>query len=228
MPGSAPDAATPAQRAVGEPAESRGERKERTRAAIVAAALRLATEGTLSTVSLRQVTREVGIVPTAFYRHFASLDDVGLQLVDESLVSLRAMLRDVRRPDEADPTFWDMIDRSVDVLVEHVHRRRDHFGFIARERIAGPPPVREAIRHGIELIERELATDIARLPGTESWSAEDLRILANLIVTSMVSRAEQIVVAAGRRTSEDQLAATARTQLRMVLVGALHWRSRET
>lgn len=207
------------------PVVSRLERKERTRQAILAAALRLAGEGSLSTVSLRQVTREVGLVPTAFYRHFASLDDVGLQLVEESLASLRAMLRDVRR---SDPTYRDIIDRSVDVLVDHVHRRRAHFAFVARERTAGPPPVREAIRHGIELIERELATDIARLPGTEKWSAEDLRILSNLIVTSMVATAERMVASAGSRRAEEQVVATARTQLRMVLVGALQWESRET
>jgi AcrR family transcriptional regulator len=207
----------------GAPVASRLERKERTRQAILDAALRLAGEGSLATVSLRQVTREVGLVPTAFYRHFGSLDDVGLQLVDESLASLRAMLRDVRR---SDPAYRDVIDRSVDVLVDHVHRQRAHFGFIARERTAGPPPVREAIRHGIELFERELATDIARLPGTETWSAEDLRVLSNLIVTSMVATAEQMVAASGRRGAEEQVVATARTQLRMVLVGALQWESR--
>ena len=38
--------------------------------------------------------------------------------------------------------------------------------------------MREAIRHEIELFERELATDLARLPGTEVWSAEDLRVLS--------------------------------------------------
>ena len=53
------------------------------------------------------------------------------------------------------------------MLVEHVHQRRQHFRFIARERDGGPPVVREAIRHELELFERELATDLARLPGLE-------------------------------------------------------------
>jgi AcrR family transcriptional regulator len=46
------------------------------------------------------VAKEVGIVPTAFYRHFESVEQLGLVLVDESFVSLRAMLRDVRREPE--------------------------------------------------------------------------------------------------------------------------------
>jgi len=207
----------------------RAERKERTRRAILDATLRLAEESTLGTVSLRQVAKEVGIVPTAFYRHFASLDDVGLELVEEALGALRGMLRDVRQGAAADlGSLTRVTDRSVDVLVEHVARERSRFLFVARERVAGPPPVREAIRHGIELFERELATDVARLPGTEGWSTEDLRTLSRLIVTSMVSTAEEMVHAAGRPAAAAQVEADARTQLRMVLVGALNWRSRRT
>jgi AcrR family transcriptional regulator len=201
--------------------ETRGERKERTRRAILDAALALSEEQTLAALSLRQVAKQVGIVPTAFYRHFASLDDLGLALVEESFASLRAMLRDVRR---GDPAFDRVIDRSLDVLVEHVQAQRAHFGFIARERAAGPPVVREEIRHQIQLFERELATDLARLPGTDAWSAEDLAVLADLIVTSVVATAEQIVTA--RPDAEPAIVARARTQLRMVLVGALNWRSR--
>ena len=208
--------------------ESRGERKERTRRAILDAALRLGEDSPLVALSLRQVAKEVGIVPTAFYRHFDSIEALGLSLVDESFVSLRAMLRDIRRGDPSLglPRVADIVDRSVETLFEHVKQQRSHFLFIARERAAGPPSVREAIRHEIELCERELATDLARLPGTDSWSAEDLRVLSNLIVSAMVATAEQIIVAAGRPAAEKRLVENARTQLRMVLVGALNWKSR--
>ena len=109
------------------------------------------------------------------------------------------------------------------MLVEHVHAQREHFRFIARERAAGPLVVREAIAHGIELFERELALDLARLPGTERWSSEDLQILSNLIVSSVVATAE-VIVASGPE-AEEAVVERARTQLRMVLIGALNWRS---
>ena len=201
--------------------ETRGERKERTRRAILDAALALGEDTSLAALSLRQVAKEVGIVPTAFYRHFGSLDDLGLALVEESFASLRAMMRDVRR---GAPAFDRIIDRSLDVLVEHVGSQRAHFGFIARERAAGPTVVREEIRHQIELFERELATDLAQLPGTNTWSPDDLRVLANLIVTSVVATAEQIITA--RPEVEADIVARARTQLRMMLIGALNWKSR--
>ena len=79
--------------AVGEPM-SRVARKERTRRAILDAALELSSESTMAALSLRQVAKEVGIVPTAFYRHFDSVEALGVALVAESFASLRSMLRD--------------------------------------------------------------------------------------------------------------------------------------
>jgi AcrR family transcriptional regulator len=206
-------------------AVTRVERKERTRRAILDAALSLSEDSSLAAVSLRQVAKEVGIVPTAFYRHFDSIESLGLALVDESFVSLRAMLRDVRRPG-AVTTFSGIVDGSVETLLRHVRQQRSHFLFIARERAAGPLSVREAIRHEIELCERELATDLARLPGPDQWTAEDLRVLSNLIVTAMVSTAEQLLSTGARPDAEKEVTETARTQLRMVLIGALNWESR--
>ncbi|MGB0100944.1 MAG: TetR family transcriptional regulator [Nocardioides sp.] len=202
---------------------TRMQRKERTRRAILDAALDLSDESTLAAISLRQVAKEVGIVPTAFYRHFDSVDALGVALVDESFASLRTMIRDIRR---GDPALADIVDRSITVLVDHVHRDRAHFLFIARERAAGPPGVRDAIRDQIELFERELATDLDRLPVTDHWSAEDLGVVSNLIVTALVATAEAILGAAGRPDHEEYLVERARTQLRMVLIGAVNWRSR--
>src|SRR5690242_5553735 len=147
---------------------TRRERKERTRQAILASALELSEHAGLAGVSLRQVAKDVGIVPTAFYRHFDSVEQLGLVLVDESFVSLRAMLLDVRR----EPQLTGVIPSSVRILHDHVRRQQSHFRFIARERNGGSPPVRDAIRHALDTLEEELAADVARLPGTDVWSEE--------------------------------------------------------
>ncbi|OIJ24510.1 TetR family transcriptional regulator [Nocardioides luteus] len=201
--------------------ESRAERKLRTRRAILDATLELCADSSLTALSLRQVAKQVGIVPTAFYRHFDSIESLGLALVEESFDSLRDLFRDVRRNARADN---DVVDGSIDALVDHVHRRRDHFGFIARERVAGPRSVREAIRREIELCERELATDLALMTGTDTWTAKDLHVLSSLFVTVLVATAEQIVSTA-RPEQEEQIVATVRTQLRMLLIGVYQWRS---
>lgn len=197
---------------------SRAEQKSRTRRAILDAALRLTVDSGLATLSLRQVAKEVGIVPTAFYRHFDSIDALGLALVDESFASLRDVLREVRR---GRPEAREIIATSVRILVEHVESRRDHFGFIVRERAAGPPVVRQAVRHQLDLFERELATDLARLSGP-AWSSDDLQIVSALIVGAMVNTVEDLLDADRSRAETQQ---RAETQLRMLVVGALRWRS---
>ena len=85
--------------------------------------------------------------------------------------------------------------------------------------------MRGAIRHQIELVERELATDLARLTDPARWSTEDLRVLSNLIVTLMVGATEAIVNARPEHARQRSWR-HARTQLRMLLVGALGWKSR--
>jgi AcrR family transcriptional regulator len=199
--------------------ESRSDKKERTRRAILDAALRLTEDTGLAGLSLRQVAKEVGIVPTAFYRHFDSIDQLGLVLVEESFVSLRAMIRDVR---QGTPSLGKIVDSSVSVLAEHVRDKRAHFGFIAREKSGGSAAVRDAIRREFAFFERELATDLARLP-MDHWSGDDLRTLSNLIVSAMITTSEEILRAEPRDLPD--ITHRARTQLLMVIVGALNWQS---
>ncbi|MGI8491867.1 MAG: TetR family transcriptional regulator [Acidimicrobiales bacterium] len=98
-------------------AHSRQDSKERTRKALGRAALKLLSRSSFDHISLREVTREAGISPTAFYRHFDDMEELGLILVEESFTSLRQMLRTAR----ANPTLYhDVIRGSVQAVGEHV------------------------------------------------------------------------------------------------------------
>jgi AcrR family transcriptional regulator len=201
---------------------SREERKEATRRAIVAASLRLLEERSFSQLSLREVTREAGIVPAAFYRHFDSMEALGLVLIDESFRVLRDMLRGARAG-KLDPKR--VIESSVDILIDGVNERREYWRFIGRERSSGVTVLRYAIRTEIRLITSELAIDLARFPGLTSWSSEDLNILASLFVNSMIVIAEAIEDA-GDPAALDEIKRVAVKQLRMIVVGVAGWRSR--
>ena len=65
-----------------------------------------------------------GVVPGAFYRHFASMDELGLALVEESVQTLRAMLREAREDQARRANPDHLIARSVAILVEHVRAGR--------------------------------------------------------------------------------------------------------
>ncbi|WP_197374232.1 TetR family transcriptional regulator [Mycolicibacterium baixiangningiae] len=200
---------------------SREVKKEATRRAIVTAALSLLEERSFAALSLREVTREAGIAPAAFYRHFESMDALGLVLIDESFRALRDLLRSARAG-KLDPTR--VIESSVDMLIEGVNQRREHWRFIGRERNSGVTVLRYAIRTEIRLVTSELAIDLARFPGLNTWSAEDLNILASLIVNAMISIAEAIEDA-GDANALAEIKRIAVKQLRMIVVGVSGWRS---
>ncbi|MDT5320983.1 MAG: hypothetical protein QOD88_3505 [Mycobacterium sp.] len=200
---------------------SREERKEATRRAIVAAALKLLDDRSFGGLSLREVTREAGIVPAAFYRHFESMDALGLVLIDESFRTLRDMLRGARTG-KLDPNR--VIESSVEIVIASVTERREHWRFIVRERSSGVTVLRYAIRTELRLLTSELATDLARFPGLNVWSTEDLNVLATLFVNSMIVIAEAIEEAPGAEAIEE-IRRTAVKQLRMIVIGVNSWRS---
>jgi len=202
---------------------TRQERKQRTRRALLDAALELLEEQGFSSLSLRQVTRAAGIVPTAFYRHFDDMEELGLILIDESFRTLRAMLRAARTDAR---TNEHLIRNSVEILVSYVHEHNTHFRFIARERFGGVATLRHAIRNEIRLFASDLATDLVRFPYLERWTTEDLQLLAGLMVNAMVSTAEAILDAAPEDPiAEGHIIATAERQLRMIVLGVPQWHS---
>lgn len=202
---------------------SRQEQKERTRAALLDAALELSQRSGFAQISLRQVAKEAGVVPAAFYRHFASMDDLGLALVERSFMTLRRMIRDAQR----DPDVFNrIIDAAADVLVEAVKEHKAHFAFVARERVGGSAAVREAIAHELDLFVSELSVVLARLPNIENWSSDDVHMVARLFVRNMVANAEEVVeMPDGRPDLEAQIKEGARRQMRLIVLGFEKWHS---
>lgn len=204
-----------------DPGESRAERKERTRQALIAGTLALLESRSFASLSLREVTRAVGVVPTAFYRHFGSMDDLGVTLVDECTRTLRQLIRDARRNPSDDP-----ITGSVQILVRYVREREPDFRFLTRERSGGVPAVTRAIATTLRLFTNELTIDLARMPALNGWSTDDLEMAADLMVASMLQTI-QALVDSDRRRPEDaaEVVRRAERQLRLIALGMAGWRS---
>lgn len=206
-----------------EPVLSRQEQKELTREALLDAALRLSQEAGFAQVSLRQVTKAAGVVPTAFYRHFDSMEQVGLALVERSFATLRQLMRDAQRDPDL---FTDLITSSIDILITSVKENREHFAFVARERLGGSAGVREAILRELDLFVSETALTIRLLPVVSTWTTEDVTALAGLYVRNMVFRAEQVLaIPAGRADLEADLKRKMRREMLMIVFGVANWRS---
>ena len=133
-------------------------RKLRTRQQLMQAALNLVGQGRgFTSLSLREVTREIGVVPASFYRHFKDMDDLGLALVEEGGVTLRRLLREARRSG-FEPK--DMLRNSVLIYKRYLEHNRLVFAFIVGERSGGSPVIRKAIRREEEHFVHEMAQDL--------------------------------------------------------------------
>ncbi len=198
------------------------QRRLHTRQALLDAALLQVEAGeSFDALSLRSVARAAGIVPAGFYRHFASMDELGLALVEESFRALRAMLREAREslPPE------HVIHRSVEILVDHVREHRLHFMFVVRVGSTSNTVLRHAIRNEIRLFTSELATDLARFPRLREWRTDDLQMLAGLLVNTMIATVGAMVDApVAAPEAEADVIRVAERQLMLVMLGAAQWR----
>lgn len=202
---------------------SRAERKEQTRRKLQDVTLHLIVERSLAGISLREVAREAGIVPTAFYRHYASMDELGVDLVDESMRPLRQMLRDARKGRIA---HGDIIADTVAVLAKQVRGHPDQFRFLTRERFGGVAAVRRAIATELRLFTSDLTVDLARLTAGVDWSTEDLEMVADLMVTAMLGTITSLLDQRDRHPEDAvSILTLAEKQLRLVVLGMGAWRS---
>lgn len=202
---------------------TRDERKLRTRSSLLDAALTLMAQGrSFTSLGLREITREAGVVPTSFYRHFRDMDELGLALVDDCSATLRQLLREARK--DAAPV-GDIIRRSVVIYKEFLVANRMQFMFIAGERSGGSPVIRSAIRNQVNLFILEMSQDLRRLNFLPNLSTASLQLLCGLVVNVMLNAASDILDMPTDDTQHEQeLLESSVRQLRMVFLGAMHWK----
>ncbi|WP_075732583.1 TetR family transcriptional regulator [Streptomyces acidiscabies] len=195
--------------------------KQKTRQAFLDAALELLEEQSLSSLGLREVTRAVGVAPTAFYRHFRSIPDLGVALVEQALGSLHPMIRTTVIATD-DPE--QRIARALELIDGHVSAHPAHVRFIARERHGGVQPVREAIRAQLARFAEEVRDELAKDCEAGGWSAGDLLMLAQLYVDQMLIVASLFLETLDAGAEERAVAVDrAARQMRLISIGRLHW-----
>ena len=133
----------------------RSRKKEQTRRALIDAALnQLSAERSFASLSLREVSREAGIAPTSFYRHFLNMEALGLTLVDEAGLTLRQLMRQARQRIESGGSA---IRTSVETFMEFVCENENIFRLLLRERSGTSRDFRAAVSREIAYFSLELA-----------------------------------------------------------------------
>lgn len=160
----------------------REERKQQSRHALLDAALSISTSGrSFSSISLREVAREVGLVPTAFYRHFLDMDDLAKELVDQVALHLKTILHQLAKSYLKQPQT-DIIT-SIDLFFKTVEHYPQAWIFMISERWGGAKVLREAIAREIEDLNYNFSQDLAKLEGFQHIKdSEHIKVLANILI----------------------------------------------
>jgi AcrR family transcriptional regulator len=204
---------------------TRSERKDLTRASMLQAALTLMGEGrSFTSLGIREIAREAGIVPNAFYRHFRNTDELGLELVEEVGITLRRLLREARQAGVAQS---EMVRRSVHVYHQYVKQNRLLFLFISSERSGGSRILRMAIRNDVAHFTHEMAQDFRLMGIYKDLSTASLQMICGLIVNTMLAVAPEILdLPPEQPLLEAEMTENFVQQLQVVLLGASVWRER--
>lgn len=206
-------------------APTRTERKAATHRALLNAALTLVGEGrSFSGIALREIARQAGMVPNAFYRHFRNTDELGLELVEEMGITLRRLLREARQVELAQ---GDMVRRSVKVYQDYVKANRLQFLFISSERSGGSRVLRLAIRNDVTHFTNEMAQDFRALGLYKDLPTPRLQMVCGLIVMTMLAAATDILdLPPDQPLLEEEMAENFVHQLKIILLGAGQWREK--
>jgi AcrR family transcriptional regulator len=204
---------------------SRSERKDLTRTGLLQATLNLIGAGrSFASLGIREITREAGVVPNSFYRHFSSTDELGLALVEDAGITLRRLLRETRQvgmPKDA------MLRQSVQVYFEYVKQHRLQFLFISSERSGGNKALRLAVRNDMAHFTNEMAQDFRHLGLYNDLPTAVLQMVCGLIVNTMLAAAPEILdLPPDLPMLEAEMSENFVQQLLVVLLGASGWKDR--
>lgn len=201
----------------------RAEQKQQTRQALMEAALSLMHSGRgFGSLSLREVTRLAGVVPTAFYRHFSDMDELGLALVAEVGQTFRATLREVRRNEFE---LGGLIEASTRIFLDAVQANHNQFLFLAREQYGGSQAVRQALGELRQLITDDLAADLRLMNRLPQLDDAALGVLSDLVVKTVFATLPELIdPPAANLPPHLQPEAKITQQLRFIMIGGKHWR----
>ncbi len=135
--------------------KTRAEQKQQTRHNIMAAALtKMSEDKGFSSLSLREVTKEAGIAPASFYRHFKNMEELALALVQEAEIALVAILKDAKAMEEKGE---DVVESTVTMCMKHFRENGPLFRVLTREATGNSPIIRRAIQRCLQGLNQQLA-----------------------------------------------------------------------
>ncbi|MDO9453606.1 MAG: TetR family transcriptional regulator [Stagnimonas sp.] len=153
---------------------------------LIAAALKLAAEKrSLLALGVRELGRMAGLNPNTFYRHFKSLDELSVAIIDEFAQDLAPALRAIR----LSGVPVELVSaRTVEYVFDYARQHPEAFIVGVRELHGSSGRLQQAIRARIKLVAAEMSEDILATNGVPGITADMLDELAEPIVEQVFHR----------------------------------------
>lgn len=190
---------------------SRAEQKQYTRALIVDAGRRAVAARGFSGLVVRELAREAGIVPTAFYRHFDSVDALATELATGAADTL-ALLVDTLVGDPAeDPAgTWPALAEKL------AAENPQTWSVLARGLVDTAHPDHRVLMAASDTARRRLGISLGRLDALSGADGAMVDVAADLVVVVLIGHLNALAGGADPRAASEDCSA----RLRLILAGA--------
>lgn len=161
------------------------ERRQQTYQALMQAGLTLSLQGhAFSHLSLRELTRSIGLVPAAFYRHFPDMLHLGAALVEHAALRIKAVFAQMQygymlKRNES------QLEKYLLSLLQHFEQQPEVWNFFIAERWGGSVHLRDLIEHEIQYLTQDLSQHLSKSVHKHSlqYCQSGAEILINIIFT---------------------------------------------
>lgn len=200
---------------------------------LMEAALRLAAiSRSLSGLGLRELAREAGLNPNTFYRHFKTVDDLGLAMIADMAARIRQPLRNLRieaaqRAELGAPTeliFGIDLARgqrvcreTVELFFDYVAKNPQAFIVGVRELHGSSKVLREALEQIMDDFANDMAEDLGKLQLLPNLEPAAIRQVSSMISRQLFQQSLDYIEQIDRRPA---ICAQAQQQILMMFAGA--------
>lgn len=205
----------------------RDSRKQQSHQALLDTVLQLCTAGrSFSSLSLREVAREVGLAPTAFYRHFQDMDHLGLELVDQAALHIKKVLHQLSLAALQQPQH--PADHTLELFFQAIEQHPQPWIFMIAERWGGCDLVRQAIEREINFLIADCTDNWSQYASIQLLEEEESQALGHLLINLAQSWAMSWIKLTQQTDTADSLQQRqtfikqSQTQLHLLFCGILH------
>lgn len=172
-----------------------------------------------ASISLREVAKTAGVVPTSFYRHFGDMEELGLAMVDELGLNLRRLMRGSF---DTGDSLNEIVTRCTETYFKYVHENANLVQFVNQSRTGGTEALQSAIRNELQFLSGRVATELSmHLPELNASARE---MAANLIVSTLMENTTHLLsLPKDHSALREELKQRTTEQIHVILLGTEAW-----